>query len=132
MFTFSGLRSSLLLSFENQILRCTHLRALHTGPFCAASALLCVRVKPGSTEEIFCAASALLCVRVKPGSTEEIFCAASALLCVRVKPGSTEEIFLLLQCAAAGSRPCTSTSATTSNLYSHTLKKWSQSRALNI
>ncbi len=42
------------------------------------------------------------------------------------------EIFLLLQCAAAGSaraleqrRPCTSTSATTSNFYSHTLKKWS-------
>ncbi len=40
------------------------------------------------------------------------------------------EIFLLLQCAAAGStrfwagRPCTSTSATTSNFYSHTLKKW--------
>ncbi len=43
------------------------------------------------------------------------------------------EIFLLLQCAALEQRrPCTRTSVTTSNFYSHTLKKWSQSRALWI
>ncbi len=54
------------------------------------------------------------------------------------------EIFLLLQCGVAlqrtlyeadaleQRRPCTRTSATTSNFYSHTLKKWSQSRALPL
>ncbi len=67
------------------------------------------------------------------------FCAASALLyACGVKPGSTEalapdqwNLSPATMCCGwqrtrfwAG-RPCTSTSATTSNFYSHTLKKWS-------
>ncbi len=78
--------------------------------------------------------------RAAPALHTRRFCAASALLTRAVwnqallkRSHVISEIFLLLQCAAAGSaraleqrRPCTSTSATMSNFYSHTLKKWSQ------
>ncbi len=67
----------------------------------------------------------------KPGSTHEALKLKAPLHVI-------SEIWLLLQCAAAlqralyeadaleQCRPCTRTSATTSNFYSHILKKWSQ------
>ncbi len=114
--------------------RCVHLRARAD---VASESTMGARCSRSAYAPLLrCLCSAYAC-GVKPGSTEAL--ALKAPLHV------ISEIFLLLQCAAAGSaraleqrRPCTRTSATTSNFYSHTLKKWSQmrpfwsqSRALN-
>ncbi len=112
-------------------LRCAHHRTAMMSYLAHAPKWTCGRVEYKSAFKVkaqwACAAPALHMRR---------FCVASALLTRAVwngrKPRTLNlywsprfhvisEIFLLQQC-----RPCTRTSATTSNFYSHTLKKWSQ------
>ncbi len=93
MFTFSGLRSGLLLEFENQILRCAPSRPrrapLHSCWRCEwkhnGRALLSLCIRAASALPLLC-------------STRAVW--NQALL---KRSHLISEIFLLLQCAAAGS-----------------------------
>ncbi len=122
--------------------RCTHLRAcadaasestmgaraapaLHTRRFCAASALLRVRCETGVNQAL------LKNSRWKRLSSRDQWNLSPAIMCCGWQRALYEADALEQR------RPCTRTSAITSNFYSHTLKKrsqmrpfWSQSRAL--
>ncbi len=138
MFTFSGLRSTLVWK-PNPPLRsvcCAHLRARADAPSestmgasCSRSAYapllrcLCLRVRceTGVNQAL------LKSSRWKRLSSRDQWNLSPATMCCGWQRALYEEQH----------RPCTSTSATTSNFYSHTLKKWlqmrpfwSQSRAL--
>ncbi len=111
-------------------LRCAHFRACADA---ASESTMGARCSALHTRR-FCAASALLTRAVWNGRKTRLYWSAHA---ESTSLHVISEIFLLLQCAVAGSacaleqrRPCTRKSATMSIFYSHTLKKWSQSRAL--
>ncbi len=71
----------------------------------------------------------LLCLRVRCETGCKPACVNQALLKAPLFTWSVKS-FSYEADALEQRRPCTRTSATTSNFYSHTLKKWSQSRAL--